>query len=331
MATLKDVAKLACVDVSTVSRALNNSAYVHPETKARILEAVKELSYQPNILAKGLRQGKRNTIGVLVPHLHMTIFAEVTQGIEEMATKEGFATLLCHTEDSASLEKECLNRLRNGFVDGVIIAATGHNKKLVRDIQASGLPVMQVIRKVDADISSVTVDYETSTQEAVAYFANKGCSHIGLINGSMSLAPYAERYKGYKKELKSRNLKETTAGFDQPVNTMAYGYDCTKALLQQNPELDAIVAAVDTQGIGALRALKEAGKRVPEDIKLMSLTGQEVGAMLETSMTAMEIPAKEIGAKAAQLLIEEIQNPHNYPVGAKHLIYNSILVEREST
>lgn len=90
MATLKDVAKLACVDVSTVSRALNGSSYVHPETKARIFEAVKQLSYQPNLLAKGLRQGKRNTLGLVIPSLKLTIFAEIAQGIEQEARKLGY-------------------------------------------------------------------------------------------------------------------------------------------------------------------------------------------------------------------------------------------------
>lgn len=108
MATLKDVAKLADVDVSTVSRALNNTSYVHPETKARILAAVKELSYTPNVLAQGLRHGKRHTIGVVVPRLHMTVFAETTQGIEEEARKRGYATLICNTEDDPKIERESL-------------------------------------------------------------------------------------------------------------------------------------------------------------------------------------------------------------------------------
>ena len=93
MPTLKDVARLACVDVSTVSRALNNTSYVHPDTKARIFAAVKELSYQPNVLAQGLRQGKRHTIGVVVPRLHLTLFADITQSIESESRKLGYATL----------------------------------------------------------------------------------------------------------------------------------------------------------------------------------------------------------------------------------------------
>ena len=129
MATLRDVAKLANVDVSTVSRAINNSGLVHPETKARIYAAAEELSYKPNILAQGLRQGKRHTLGVVMPNLHLTIFAEVMQGIEQQAQKQGYETLICNSNGNPDTEEECLLRLRSGFIDGIIIASTGQNKR----------------------------------------------------------------------------------------------------------------------------------------------------------------------------------------------------------
>ncbi|MGT2783947.1 LacI family DNA-binding transcriptional regulator [Streptococcus merionis] len=330
MTTLKDVAKLACVDVSTVSRALNNSAYVHPDTKARIMAAVKELSYQPNVLAKGLREGKRNTIGVVVPHLHLTVFAEITQGIEEAATKAGYATLICNTNDDPSIEKECLNRLRNGFVDGIIIAGTGHNKKLLKDIQVSGIAITQIMRRQNSDISCVSVDYKKSAYEATQYFAKKGCHNIGLINGSMKIPPYQERYEGYKKAIKELGLTETLAESNGAVNTLEYGYHCTKELLNKNPNLDAIIAAVDAQGIGALRVLKEEAIAVPDSIKLISLTGQEIGSVLQTTMTAMEIPAVDIGRQAAMMTIEDIKSKDKHVV-QKNLIFSSKLVERESS
>ena len=149
MATLKDVAKLAHVDVSTVSRALNNTSYVHPDTKSRIMAAVKELSYQPNLLAKGLKQGKRKTIGIVIPKLTFSIFADVASGAEETARKHGYASLICNTDDDKNIEKESLNRLRNGLVDGILIVGTGGNKRLLRDIQASGITIMQIIREQD--------------------------------------------------------------------------------------------------------------------------------------------------------------------------------------
>ena len=332
MATLKDVAKLACVDVSTVSRALNNTSYVHPDTKARIFAAVKELSYQPNLLAKGLRQGKRNTIGVVIPRLIMTVFAEITQGIEEEARKHGYATLICHTEDNPKVEKECLNRLRNGFIDGLIIAGTGRNTRLVRDIHSSGLACTQIVRKQDPLISSIVVDYKACGYEAVKYLASKGCREIGLINGSMQITPYRDRYEGYRKALSELGLSETSAVSPQPasVHSLEYGYDCTQELLGTNPKLDAIMAAADVQGIGALRALKEQGRRL-EQIRVISLTGHIIGGMLETAMTSMEMPAHEIGVKAALMTIEEIDSPEEHKSGPRHLVYQSSLVEREST
>lgn len=331
MATLKDVARLACVDVSTVSRALNNTSYVHPDTKARILAAVKELSYQPNVLAQGLRQGKRHTIGVVIPRLHMTVFAEITQGIEEEARKMGYATIICNTEDDPKIERECLNRLRNGFVDGIIIAGTGYNGRLLRDIKASELAVTQIVRRQDDKISSVIVNYEVCGYEATKYLASKGCREIGLINGSMKLAPYRERYEGYRRAITELGVPEISAVSSSPVNSLEYGYQCTLDLLEKSSGLDAIMAAVDVQGIGAMRALKENGIKVPEQIRLMSLTGHIIGGMLETTMTSMEMPAREIGIKAARMTIEEIEAPSEQKPSSQHLVFSSSLIERESS
>lgn len=144
MATLKDVAKLANVDVSTVSRALNNTSYVHPDTKKKIFKAVEQLSYRPNLLAKGLKQGKRRTLGVVVPSVNLSIFGEIVQGIEMQAGNRGYSLMICLTKDDPDIEAECLNRLRNGLVDGILIASTGQNTRLIRDIKANGVAVVQL-------------------------------------------------------------------------------------------------------------------------------------------------------------------------------------------
>lgn len=331
MATLKDVAKLACVDVSTVSRALNNTSYVHPDTKARIYSAVKELSYQPNILAQGLRQGKRHTIGVVIPHINLTIFADIVLSIEEESRKHGYATLICHTNDDPALEKECLSRLRNGFVDGIIIASTGRNNRLLRDIHTSGIAITQIVRKQDNSISSVIADYEASGYETVKFLVDKGCKEIGLINGSTKLMPYRARYDGYSKALNELQLPETCAVSDEPCNTFEYGYRCTEDLLDQNPALDAIMAAVDVQGMAALKVLKDRHLRVPEDVKVVSLTGYSIGGITETTMTSQEIPAKELGEHATQMVIEEIEAPDDEKPSIQNLVFAASLVERESS
>lgn len=331
MATLKDVARLANVDVSTVSRALNNTSYVHPDTKARILAAVKELSYQPNVLAKGLRQGKRHTIGVVVPRISMTIFGELIQGIEEAARKLGYATLLCNTEDNPKIERECLSRLRNGFVDGIIIAGTGKCGRLLRDIHTSGISVVQIIRKQEKNISSVVADYEACGYSAVKYLVEKGCREIGLINGPTSLTPYHDRYIGYKRAIQEEGLSENCTELAMPGNSFEYGFCCAESLLEANPALDGMIVSVDIQGLGAIRALKEREIAIPGEVRLMSLTGHFIGKMLETTMTSMEIPAHEMGMKATQMLIEEIESATDKKPSPQHLVFDTVLVEREST
>ena len=327
MATLKDVARLACVDVSTVSRALNNTQYVHPDTKARVYAAAKELGYHPNVIAQALRQGKRHTIGGVVPRLHLAIFSEILQGLELEARRLGYATLICNTNDDPKAEKECLNRLRGGFVDGLIIAATGKNGRLLRDIEASGIAVVQVVRRQDERISSIVADYEACGRDAVRYLYERGCRSMGFINGSLDIAPYRGRYDGYSMAIRELGLEEILSHSDHSVNT----YQCACQLLEENPELDGILAALDIQGLGAIRAVAERGLKIPRQIKVMSLTGHAVGGMLETPMTSMEMPAREMGEKAARMVIDTIEASSDAKPSVQRLVFPASLVVREST
>ena len=294
------------------------------------MEAVKELSYQPNILARGLRRGKLNTIAVIIPKLSFSLFDEVISGIEEAGRERGYSTIVVNTGNDKAVEKECLNRLRNGFVDGMIIAATGQNNRLVRDISAD-MPVTQVIRQFDHKISSVVVDYVDIGYRSTIHLIQKGCRKIGLINGSAALSPYADRYKGYKRAIREHGLEEICAERDSRLRGMKYGYDCAEKLLDSTSGLDAILAATDAQGMGAIRALKENAVKVPDDIRIVSMTGHRVGDMLETSLTSMELPGFEIGEKAAKMTIDAIEASDKHKSSVQHLTFNAILAEREST
>ncbi len=331
MATLKDVAKLANVDVSTVSRALNNTSYVHEDTKERIYAAAKELGYRPNAMARALRQGHSRVIGVVVPRLHMTIFSEILQGIEAQAQEQGYMTTVCVTEEDPKVEKDRLSRMRDAGIEGIIIAGTGRNGRLLRDIQASGVQVVQLVRRQELELSSVVADYESSGREAVKFLASKGCRQIGLIAGSQQLAPYRGRYEGYRKAVEELGLEEITSSSDRVVNSFGYGYECAVQLLDENPDLDAIIACIDVQGLGAIRAAAERGLKIPEQIKIMSLTGHRVGRMLETTMTSMEMPAFQMGEAAAKLVLEAVTADPKHKPARRHINFATTLVEREST
>ena len=256
---------------------------------------------------------------------------EILQGIEDGAQRQGYATMVCVTEDDAKVEKERLTRLRSGFVDGIIVAATGRNGRLLRDIQASGVAVLQIVRRQDPKISSIVADYEACGYDAVKYLYQKGCRHIGIVDGAQHLEPYKLRRDGYRRAMRELGLEEIFSESTRTVNTFEYGYECTQQLLDENPALDAIIASVDVQGLGAIRAVTERKLSVPGNIRVISLTGHNVGGMLETSMTSMEMPAHEMGTKAASMIIEEIEAPEGKKHAAQHLSFAVSLVEREST
>ena len=333
MATLKDVAKLANVDPSTVSRALNNISHVHPDTKARIMVAVEQLSYRPSLLTKGLREGKHNAIAVVIPTMRFSMFSEVVEGVELQAQELGFSTTISHTKNDPAIESDCLNRLYNSFVDGIIIAGTGANQRQISSIRDT-VPVLQVVRKYDEKISSVTADFFSCGYSGFEYLYKKGCRNIALINGSTELIPYRERYRGYSKAVKKYGLQENVVEspfcFIDDSQLFEFGMTSTMKLYKNNARIDGILAAMDIHGIGAIRTIKELGFSIPDQVKLVSLTGHSIGGMLEPSMTSMELPAIDMGKKAARLIIDEIMAPAGLKRNCLHCVFDTSLVKRDS-
>jgi LacI family transcriptional regulator len=198
-------------------------------------------------------------------------------------------------------------------------------------MSADGMPVVQVIRQLDPNLCSVTVDNVSVGYQAVQHLISKGCRNIGLINGSMQISPYAERYEGYSKAIRENKLKEITMEIPSKNRGVVYGHDSTERLLDENAKLDAILAATDAQGMGVLRALKENGLRVPQDIRVVSMTGYRLGEMLETTLTSMELPEFEIGVSAANMAIAAIEADKSQPISVRHVSFSAVLTPREST
>jgi len=331
MATLKDVANLANVDVSTVSRALSGKGYVHPATKVKIYDAVKQLSYQPNLLAKGLREGKRHVIGVVVPTISLSVFSEATLGIERKALEMGYETVISHTDNDPDIEAKSLQRLRSSYVDGIIIAPTGQNSRLIRSLHSDGIAIVQLIRKQDESLSSVVADYYRCGYMGACYLMEHGCRHIGFVNGSTEIIPYRDRYRGYHKALKESRLEEYIAEMPLTQPHFQGGFDAAYQLIGKNPEIDGLIAATDMQGLGVLRALKMLGLSVPKQVKVLSLSGHFIGGMLETTMSSIEMPLLEMGRSAAEMLVKMIEDTSGRAAAKlEHVVFQSSITERET-
>ena len=334
MATLKDVAKLANVDVSTVSRALNNTSYVHPETKKRVFAAARELSYQPNLMAKALKQGRKNAIGIVVPDLRLTVFSDITRAMIQEASNRGYVALISVSNDDPAIEREALLRLKAGFVDALAIAPTNKNTSVLIDMYESGFPIVQMVRRQVKTIPSVISNHFASGHDAVEFFYKKGCRKIAFIDGPLTLSPYLERYKGYMSAIHEFGLEPLCYEIEEFEGRLAhyeYGYEGTKKLFATEPDIDALLVAVDLQGIAAIRALKEIGKKVPEEVMIISLTGNSLGDILETKMSAFETLSQSMGKQIVTMLIDAVENSGSLLESNQQMIFDYKLVERETT
>ena len=192
--------------------------------------------------------------------------------------------------------------------------------------------VVQIVRMQDRKFSSVEADYFSCGYEAARYLAKKGCTKIAFINGSTEYTPYAERYRGYHKAMKELGLKEYQIKSGIPRgNYFKDGYQGVERIMEDMNDVDGIMVAADMQGIGVLRALKEAGKSVPDEVRVISLTGHSIGGMLETSMTSMEMPGREMGQRAADLILEDIEASKEDKPSVQHMVFGTKLMERETT
>lgn len=328
--TLKEIAALANVHPSTVSRALNNTGYVHPDTKKRILDAVAELSYSPNVLGQLMRKGKRRTIGVVVPNLSIGIFSEIVQEITQEARTLGFEVLLSVTGDSPKHEKQILDRLRTNMIDGIIIAPTGGNKTVLRDINASGIPVVQMIRDQDKELPCVVGNYYENTISAVKYLGAIGCEKIALLNGPEDVGPFQERLEGYKVGMRGLRQARILPEGDSKKDFYENGLLQCDSLLDSMVPVDGILVVNELQAMGVFRSIKNHGLSVPWDIKLVSLTGHSIAERMETSLSSIELPFAKMGKYVAALIIE-LAKKEKGKQSKKRVRFAGNLIEREST
>lgn len=331
MTTLKDVAKLANVDISTVSRALNNKGYVHPQTKKRIMNAVKELSYKPNLLVKGVKKGKRRNICVIIPSLFLSMFGELVQLIEEKARDYEYEIVIINTNDDPDVEELSLKKIRDSYTDGLLIVSTGQNKRLIRDINLSDVPVVQIVRNQTDLLSSVDVNYFNCAHEGVHFLHKCGCDKIALINGIMEIRPFYDRHKGYIKACSELDIKDLSINTNyHNMNFFNNGYDKFIELIKKYENIDAILTANDLQAMGVLRAAKDCGYDIPNKLKILSLTGYSMGDLLETRISSMEMPLELIANKSLELLINKIKCKSDY-TQIEHITFNTSLNIRETT
>lgn len=329
--TLEEIAKLAKVSRSTVSRVVNDDPNVSPETRVRVRGVIQRLNYHPNAAARGLASGRTRVIGLVIPMGVAAVFSDpfhplVTQGVASACNAHDHSVMLWLADPE--YERRAVSQvLHSGLVDGVILASQLMDDPLLQALKASRLPFILIGRHpTDTRVNYVDVDNFASAREIVAYLLRLGRRRIATITGPRNMIAGAGRLEGYCTALHDRGL---TAHSDLILSgdfTEESGYTTMQHLLPLKP--DAVFCASDNMALGAMHAIREAGLRVPEDIAIAGFDDMPFAARATPPLTTVRQPIFQTGFVAAETLIDLIANPTSQP---HRIILPTELVIRAST
>lgn len=309
---MKDIAKDLNVSVVTVSKVLRNHSDIGHETRERVLRRVRELGYQPNWAARSLVTGRSYTVGLIVPTMVHPFFAEVAKGISGKIRRKGYSLLISSSEEDPELEKREIEHLLARQVDALIIASAQSSVESFRQIDERKVPCVLIDRKLPGFNSNyVGVDDEEIGLLATLHLVQSGCRRIAHIRGP-ELSTGRGRLEGYRRALARHGL-EVLPGYVVPGrsfddNAEASGYEAMKKLLGLNPRPDGVFCFNDPIATGGMKAIWEAGLRIPQDIALVGAGNIRSDELLRVPLSSIDQCSQTMGERAATLALKLIES-----------------------
>jgi len=326
---MRDVAERAGVSVTTVSHVINETRPVSDELRERVLAAVDELGYQPNVLARSLRRGETHTIGMIVPDSANPFFAEVARGVEDTSFEQGYNVILCNSD--GDLDKELLyaNVLAEKQVDGILFVAAGVSTEHIHGLQRRRMPLVVVDREIpDAAVDSVLTDNAHGGRLATRHLLELGHRRIGCVTGPSDVTPSAERVTGYRWALDKDGIPVDEALVVKGDFQYKSGYQAAYQLLAMNDPPTAIFACNDLMAVGATRAAIELGWQVPTDLSVVGFDDVRLASFANPPLTTIVQPKYEMGVVAATMLLERLRDLDMPP---RRRVLDTSLLIRQST
>lgn len=310
MSTIKDVAKLAGVSPSTVSRTLSNRIFVEEETRRKVLKAVEELNYHPSIMAKGLKEGKTYSIGFMVPDINSLFYPMVMKAVEKCAADKGYSLILMNNDESIEKEQQALNSIASRGLDGVICMSVEDEVTHLELFQSERrIPVVLINRNVSDQMSSVSIDDEHGGYVMTKYLLDQGHTRIAGVFGSFEKLRFRARYNGCKKAMEEYGIKDFQKYFLYNVDSIEEAYYRTKELLSGEDRPTAIFAAMDILAIGIYSGISNSGLKIPEDISVVGFDNILMSQYMLPPLTTYQTPVAEIAAKSVELLMKQMDEP----------------------
>lgn len=322
--TIHDVARLANTSKSTVSRYLNGQK-VKRATEEAIEKAIRELNYHRNVNARRLVMNKTYTIGIVIDNISNPFYSGIIRGIEAVARKHGYNCVFLSWTSNYAKEISFLNLLYEGQMDGLILVSfLKRNTEDLLEIKQSTYPIALVGDHGEMDgIFSVDVDNAAGVSEVVRYLHDIGHRHIAYISGPDTAAATKYRLKGYSNTLKELGLPQSPDWIVESDWSNEGGYAAMKKLMEKK-EITAVIASNDETAIGAMRALQEAGKAVPDDISIVGYDDIPVASWVYPKLTTVRQPFVEIGTMAAEGLFRKIAGTEEEP--RSHLLKPTLII-----
>lgn len=328
--TIKDIARSLCISVSTVSRALTDDKNIRKETRDMVVEEAKRLGYKRNPVAMNLKMGRTNTIGVIVPEMHTPYASQVIGGIQEILYKKNQKVMIAESDENPCRELENLKMMEQFMVDGLIVSLCSYRKniEMYQQLEEAGMAVVFYDRiPYGMDVSQVLVEDNVDSYFMVEHLIRLGRMRIAYIQGPDDIYNAYQRGLGYREAMEKFRLFDPSLIVKTGM-TFKDGADAIDRLIYNKVDFDSVFAFTDTLAIGAQNRLRALGKRVPEDIFVASFSGTELSTIVSPQITTMEPPLEEMGRKAAELVMEKINNPETEN---KMIVLKTTMRCREST
>ncbi|HEY2508240.1 MAG TPA: LacI family DNA-binding transcriptional regulator [Streptosporangiaceae bacterium] len=308
--TLKDVARLAGVHPATASRALNPQTrlLVSEDTAKRVLVAAEQLGYRPNTVARSLRTRRSHTVGVLIPDLTNPMFPPMVRGLEDRLGLDGYVALIGNTDGDAERERTIFEQMQARHVDGFALATAQLRNPVLTEAARAELPVV-LMNRVAEDLSfpAVTTDNERGVRLEIGHLAALGHTRIACVAGPQELSTGHARYRGFVTGLREAGLevRPELVSFARAFS-IAEGRRCAAELLAGPVSCTAIVAGNDMLAVGCYLALDDAGRSCPDDVSVVGFNDMPFIDMLRPPLTTIAFSHYQVGAEAAELLIERM-------------------------
>ena len=330
--TLEDIAKLAGVSRSTVSRVVNEHPSIRKDVRERVLEAIQRTGYHPNAAARTLASQRSWTIGLVLPHSVSIFFTDpyfshLTKGIAQACNQHNYTLALFVVGTKKDEEKIFPRIARKGLLDGVIVQSGHHgDQKIIGHLIDVNIPFIVAGRPFRSDnVSYIDIDNVNAAYNAVSHLIRIGRQRIGTISGPTHSAAGIDRMQGYQKAMTERGLKIDENLVAEGDFTESGGYYAMRKLIPFKP--DAIFAASDLMALGAMHAVNEADLKIPEDIAFVGFDDLPIATFSDIQLTTVRQPVVQFGVQAVQTLIDLIENGIDPP---RHIIMDTELIIRRS-